>query len=754
VKQDPRTREQDRAARALKTELSKAPRAQFAMATGAGKTRVAVSVLDTYEKAIVFVPNVRLVAQVLSAYHKFGKNNRRLAAVCSAPITIDGLEVESLRSAEEISEVVKIPGRLLVVSTYQSVDKIVKGCKKFTFDILVADEAHHTAGFDDKTWARVLSDQQIAARKRLFMTATTKTYNPILKQAGKLNCQSDVRIYGRNVYQLSYKRAVELGIINDYRVTIFIDNEDLIPAKQRKLPSSAEKILARDHDGRIPTTYEVTLIASALRECVKQKYTKILAYANRVDDARFYGDLCTRVADLLRKQDPRIPKLVYARDASSGSLESANVFVVEGVQGREIQGAVIDRFQACRGMSILVSCRAASEGTDIPKADTTLLLARREAEIDLSQIIGRTSRLHASKNKPSMVFLPAIVASQDDFDMKGEFARVRRTLERLAAYDDSWQVEINALVEFTTANKISRTALSPRLSLSLPSERVHELATKIRGELWSTDAEARQKRYQELADEIAQKMHAGEVLGDRLAAVRRAVVSAAKVDQSVKIDPILTWNPQIMRAVEKARTIVSLCDWPVSTSLHGRWLDGHRQCFRKGQLRKEILAVYQDSDKMELLTAVKTTRTLSHRQQRVAKLVAFCEKHGRQPSVRNAKERKLAYLLNNMRMLAERGKIELPDILKARATQDGVFQRRSAELFAMLRQDQVPERDTPLYIWVKAIRAGDMNLAPYRKQILREAGVYDYVVNKTPFVAPTAQYLNKAKKPYVMRASR
>lgn len=741
---DPRTREQDKATRAIKAELSRASRAQFAMATGAGKTRVAVSVIDAYEKAIVFVPNVRLVAQVLSAYHKFGKNNRRLAAVCSTSITVDGLEVESLLSSDQVADAVKQPGKLLIVSTYQSVAKVAKGCKKFVFDLMVADEAHHTAGFDDKAWARVLSDQQVAARKRLFMTATTKTYNPILKQAGKINCQSDVRVYGKNVYQLSYRRAVELGIVNDYRVTIFIDNEDLIPTNQRKLPSSAEKILARDHDGRIPTTYEVTLIASALRECVKQKYTKILAYANRVDDARFYGDLCTRVADLMRKKDTRIPKLTYARDSES---PTANVFVVEGSQGREVQSAVIARFQACRGMSILMSCRAASEGTDIPKADATLLLARREAEIDLSQIIGRTSRLHASKNKPSMVFLPAIVESQDDFDMKGEFAKVRRTLEKLATYDDSWRVEIESLVEFTTMNKVSRTVLSPRLSLSLPSERVHELATKVTGELWSTDSEARQKRFQELANEIAQKMKRGEVLSVDLQRVKRAVVSAARADSGIQIDPILSANPQVLRAAEKARQVVTNPVRPLNASLQGRWLDGHRQSFKRGILRKEVLTVYQDADKMAWLTEPFTSGIPSRRNERVAKLVAFVQEHRRFPSLKIKKERKLVFLLNNTRMLAERGKIKLPEVLRPWANQDATFQKRAEAFRDLLKIGKAPGRDTPLYLWVKSIRAGDTNLAPSREQILKNLGIYACVVNDVEFV-------NKPKQSYVMRASR
>ena len=47
---------------------------------------------------------------------------------------------------------------------------------RLRFDLVIADEAHHCAGFTSSAFATALDQSQIPARKRVFMTATPRYF--------------------------------------------------------------------------------------------------------------------------------------------------------------------------------------------------------------------------------------------------------------------------------------------------------------------------------------------------------------------------------------------------------------------------------------------------------------------------------------------------------------------------------------------------------------------------------------------------
>lgn len=72
------------------------------------------------------------------------------------------------------------PRPLNVFCTYDSLDKVVEAHRDFhlpRWGVVVADEAHRTAGDYDKPWARVHQDDQLPARHRLYLTATPRVFD-------------------------------------------------------------------------------------------------------------------------------------------------------------------------------------------------------------------------------------------------------------------------------------------------------------------------------------------------------------------------------------------------------------------------------------------------------------------------------------------------------------------------------------------------------------------------------------------------
>jgi predicted helicase len=73
--------------------------------------------------------------------------------------------------------------------------------------LVIADEAHRCAGKIGTEFTTVLNEKKIKARKRLFATATPRTYSVSLKKSAsekgvEITDMSDEEVFGRSFYEL------------------------------------------------------------------------------------------------------------------------------------------------------------------------------------------------------------------------------------------------------------------------------------------------------------------------------------------------------------------------------------------------------------------------------------------------------------------------------------------------------------------------------------------------------------------------
>ena len=140
---------------------------------------------------LVLVPSLALLRQILHEWlRETSLPSLAYLCVCSDTSVTEGrlYRHDSVRSGfssvhrrGSVRGFLDAPfaGTKIVFSTYQSAPVVGAALQPDeTFDLAVFDEAHKTAGREGRNYAFALDDENLSIRKRLFLTATPRHYNP------------------------------------------------------------------------------------------------------------------------------------------------------------------------------------------------------------------------------------------------------------------------------------------------------------------------------------------------------------------------------------------------------------------------------------------------------------------------------------------------------------------------------------------------------------------------------------------------
>lgn len=248
--------------------FEEADRGKLIMACGTGKTftslKIAENETDNKGLILFLVPSIALLGQTLREWMTQSEKPIHPICICSdSKITQDddgsgsvvdlalpaSTDVEGIRrQLYNAKSAQKNQGGMIVVfSTYQSIDVISTAQKKinaqekgaFVFDLVICDEAHRTTGviLKDKkeaSFTKIHDNENITAKKRLYMTATPRLYTEASKQKAQegnaiLCSMDDKTIYGEEIYRIGFSEAVKRDLLSDYKVLILTIREDQIP---------------------------------------------------------------------------------------------------------------------------------------------------------------------------------------------------------------------------------------------------------------------------------------------------------------------------------------------------------------------------------------------------------------------------------------------------------------------------------------------------------------------------------------------
>lgn len=261
-------------------------RGKLIMACGTGKTftslRISEGIATDSRLVLFLVPSIALLSQTLKEWSAQAKEPLYPICICSDSGATknkkDGAEFTELAlpASTDVNVIHKRfvdyrkkqkddNGLIVVFSTYQSIDVIsnvqkeinAKENDSFIFDLIVCDEAHRTTGVtlkdkEESAFVKVHSNDNVKAKKRIYMTATPRLYSGESQKKAQENdavlcSMDDPLIYGEEIYRIGFGEAVEKQLLTDYKVIVLTLDENSVDQNiQNLITEEDEEIKADD----------------------------------------------------------------------------------------------------------------------------------------------------------------------------------------------------------------------------------------------------------------------------------------------------------------------------------------------------------------------------------------------------------------------------------------------------------------------------------------------------------------------------
>lgn len=462
---------------------NKLKRGKLIMPCGTGKSLTAYWIANVLgaKSVIVVVPSLALIKQSLEDWtrefiaHKEEPRPHWLV-ICSDDSTAKlnkdefvsdahSMGIPTTTNIEVISAFLsnKHIGRKIIITTYQSSDKLAQASRncKFSFDLAILDEAHKTVGIKSKTFATILSDKNISISKRIFMTATERVIRGSNEDIYSMDNEA---IYGKLFYQLTFKDAIqsEPPIICDYKVlTISVTNDEI------KQLIDKNKLLT-DFDNNLEEQEAQSLASAIALRKATQKYgiKHAISFHRSISSANDFTNLHNTL--------------------NSGNLDKILISSshISSKQSAGERARLLNDF-AAEKLALLTNARCLTEGVDVPKIDCVLFADPKQSVVDIVQASGRALRPYPSKDY-GYIMLPLIVPDGVDFDEFTDttpFKDVAKIISALSMQDESIAEEFRLIntgkQKFVESKIIIEGNIPVGMNLDLSN-----FANKINAKIW------------------------------------------------------------------------------------------------------------------------------------------------------------------------------------------------------------------------------------------------------------------------------
>ena len=432
--------------------LAHLPRATVIAATGTGKTIIAMRIAEHFSRrdgqVLILVPTLELLSQ--TAAHWAGDSRiTNMVGVCSLP-TIENTVVNrrmttmTTNARRLVTTVASHTGPTVVFGTYSSLKVIERAHRSYKlppWSIVIVDEAHRTSGELGKEWGAVHSDNTIPARRRLYMTATPRTWSPPKKKprsrgpakaAAKkplappapLASMDDATVYGPTVYRLGLADAIDRGILADYRIVVpVINDEELHEVLQTKGPTP-------HLDGLRLSALQVGL----LHAMAEHRVRRVISFHSRIAYAQHFAETLPGTAAASTTKIRRL----WVHAIHSRQSTRSRAWHLQDFESIPMMRQGIGPRDAVDG-AVLANVRVLGEGVDVPDADAVLFADPKRSASDIVQSLGRALRQPPGAGKIATLIIPVYVGktqSTQDAMLTSEFRMVWEVLAGLRTHDE------------------------------------------------------------------------------------------------------------------------------------------------------------------------------------------------------------------------------------------------------------------------------------------------------------------------------
>ena len=450
-KEKPKPRDhQIEAIEAVASNFKDVDRGQLIMACGTGKTFTTLWIKERLgvESTLVLLPSLGLLSQTLHEWTLAANEEFQVLCVCSdesvgkkssdeAVHSIADLAFPVTSSANEIRAFLNGSGKKVIFSTYQSSPLIAEAQSDQAvpaFDLAIADEAHRCAGKVSGDFSTILDGEKIRAKKRLFTTATPRTYSSSVKKAAEdrgveVVGMDDEAVFGKQLFALNFGEAIKRGLLTDYRVVIIGVDDPTISAWIEN-----RELLRADSD--IEMDAESLAAQVGLLKAIKDyDLHRLISFHSRVSRAEDFS-----------RDIHKVLGWIDGKHKPSGELKSD---FVSGEMPTDKRRRKLAQLKGLKNneRGLLTNARCLSEGVDVPSLDGVAFIDPRSSQIDIIQAVGRAIRLSDNK-KAGTIVLPVFIANSDDPEQaleEGNFKPIWDVLNALKAHDDVLADELSGI---------------------------------------------------------------------------------------------------------------------------------------------------------------------------------------------------------------------------------------------------------------------------------------------------------------------
>ena len=428
-------------------------RGQFISACGTGKTFTALWLRERLDaqRTVVFVPSLALLSQTLFAWAAQASRAYVSIAVCS---DLAGSGSESGSSSEAQAalldglrpttnprvlavELQACKGPVVVFATYQS-SAVVEAAGReasITFDLMLLDEAHRTAGSGLTDFTRPLFDERIPASRRLAMTATPRLF----KSTGSTGSEDDLvafasmddlELYGPVFHELTFPEAIAQGLLAPLQIAVVAVPNDV------------------DFDSH------ALALAATSRAIQQYGCRRLISYHSRIAYAQKFA--------------AQLPKTAKHLGVTVDFAESIDGTMPLAARNAGLQNLIGED----AGVVLISNAQCLIEGVNIPKVDGIVFAEPRSSAEVIAQAVGRALRRTGEPDEVSTVILPVQLPESEDAGALDDtaFRMAWRVLIALQGHDLALQETLNeARYRLGRAGSIAAADL-PGVILDFPVE--------------------------------------------------------------------------------------------------------------------------------------------------------------------------------------------------------------------------------------------------------------------------------------------
>ncbi len=465
-------------------------RGKLIMACGTGKTYTSLKIMEALDPKIMLflAPSIALLSQTFREYVQEKSEPFYASIVCSDDkvgksknednddIKFSELPIKASTRLEDILSVHKKAQkenkRFIIFSTYQSALRIKEAQEAGLgeIDLIICDEAHRTVGAmyssnerDDKNaFTLCHSDENIKAKKRLYMTATPKVYSESSKAKAKesdnaIYSMDDAEIFGEEIYTLNFSKAIALDLLTDYKVIILAVRKENLSGVTNSVNKKISQLKAEGTklDKKLINNEFVCKIVGTHKGLAKQdlivlneKNKEDHNLQNQYDTAPSQRaiNFCKSINTSKNIKDSFETIMeCYDEELKKKSFKNLTISIdhIDGTMNckeRLEKLEKLNEFQpnTCK---VLSNARCLSEGVDVPALDSIVFFDGKSAMVDIIQAVGRVMR-KAKRKKRGYIILPIAleeseIKNLDEAVNNTNFKNIWKVIKALRSHDPS-----------------------------------------------------------------------------------------------------------------------------------------------------------------------------------------------------------------------------------------------------------------------------------------------------------------------------